>query len=775
MYRSQKVRKIYKDPTISLQLENNPLLGKNGQIFEKFLFESLISMYEQIVSDGNFYTSFETKNGVLHSWELVNKDISRLMEPFDFNIQFNKALESIPAYFRNFISEEAKSAIELEYKDKLNHILSVKKKQDITNARNKILRKLKNGVIINMSTQEVPTELVEEFREGKNFIKCLEDYGKEIDILRHRFLREEVTGLLNRMYYWGSKSMINLSRKNPIKDELKLFKWDTLESDIVNCLANNFFSDEDVIFLKNVVSLLEGEIPDLNLEKFQKHFKLSKNLVLVEADKGQGIVMMNKEDLLRVYERNDLKHNFIKTDIDEDDLVSDNLERRDQLSKLIPDDVYKNLSNKLKRSLIQPTGMAPIFRPLIKVHKLDEPSYKDINIVTARMVKSSSGAPHNCIAEVASKMTEPMINDLNEKILNDFGWKPAMKDCVEVYNRLNQDDILNPSERLIGLEGDAVDMYLMLDYDIICKDIDEILNFFEKDDDFKEFYNRAIETLMKVNYWRQPGGIFTVGPGGAKGFSIGCFLAANGSELIMIWREGTMLMVLKKLGLLDYVKLLSRYKDDFLLLLKWHPTQTIEIIKILCQSFPSSLNFKFKASPIRVDFVDQSLYINQENSNYVRLLRKAESSYDYPRKTTNMKHQTIYGTIHSCVRRSFERNTLDSDIRIEEDLYRLILKSRGFSKKDYNKVKTIVLDRKSNKVKKAKWDSQGKVFSGVVTYDRKSHCHKKVSRLVQKCGLPKKYQVPLPNRGKKIWQVYFKKRVYIRDMDLFMEKYNVKK
>ena len=359
---------------------------------------------------------------------------------------------------------------------------------------------------------------------------------------------------------------------------------------------------------------------------------------------------------------------------------------------------------------------------------------------------------------------------MNAKILEEFGWKPAMRDCVEVYNRLNQDDILHPSEKLIGLEGDAVDMYLMLDYDIISKDIDDILLYFEKDEDFKEFYTRAIETLMKINYWKQPGGIYTVGPKGAKGFSIGCFLAANGSELIMVWREGKMLMILKKRGLLKFVKLISRYKDDFLLLLIWDSIQTIEIIRVICQSFPTSLKFKFRASPVRIDFVDQSLYINQENSNYVRLLRKSESSYDYPRKTTNMKSQSIYGTIHNCVRRSYERNTLESDIRIEEEMYRLILRSRGFHNKDYYKIKKIVLDRKSQNIKKAKWDNNGKIFSGVVTYDKKSHSHKKVSRLIQSCGIPKKYQVPLPNRGKKIWQVYFKKRVFIRDMDQFLEK-----
>lgn len=233
-------------------------------------------------------------------------------------------------------------------------------------------------------------------------------------------------------------------------------------------------------------------------------------------------------------------------------------------------------------------------------------------------------------------------------------------------------------------------------------------------------------------------------------------------------------MILKQRGLLKLVKLLSRYKDDFLLLLSWHPTETIKIVQAVCEAFPSSLQFKFKISTVRVDFVDQSLYINQDQQNYVKLLRKAESSYDYPRKTTNMKSQTIQGTIHSCVRRSLERNTLESDVRLNEDLYRLILRKRGFKNVDYSKIKDIVIERKSSGKVKPKWDNKGKVFSGVVTFDKKSRCHTKISKMIQKCGLPKKYQAPLPNRGKNVWSTHFKKKVYISTMDSFLEKLQLK-
>ena len=737
-------------------------------LFIDQLFMGLKAMLDQIIDEGNYFTKFET-GPTLKSWDAINSDMQRLIEPFYFAVFYDKAINVIPTSQKASI-HCLRSEIEKLYQDELKEILEIKRKKDISKERLDIERKLEGGVIINMSDKTVPPELIEEFSNGKSFIRDLQDYGSEVDIKNHRFLREEIANLLNRMYFWGSNPDINLSRNRPIKDEVKMFHWKTLEHDIVCNLTSSYFSNDDVLFLKNITSLLEDSKPDLNLEKFQKTAKLHESLVLIEADKGQGIVLLRKDDLLRMYERNDKKHGFIKTDLTENDVVIDNLERRDYLASLIPKDVYENLDNKIKKSLIQPHGMAPIFRPLGKVQKLDCPSYKDIDIFSSRMIKSSSGAPHNVIAEVASKMTEPLINELNQNIVDEFGWKPAMQDCVEVFNRLSQDDIMQSPDKLIGIEGDAVDMYLMLDFEIIIKDIEEILEFFEKDEEFVEFYTKAVETLMRINYWRQPGGIYTVGPKGPNGFSIGCFLAANGSELVMVWREGRLLMLLKKKGLLKFVKLLSRYKDDFLLLLLWHPTETVKVVQAVCEAFPSSLQFKFKISTVRVDFVDQSLYINQSQQNYVKLLRKAESSYDYPRKTTNMKDATIYGTIHSCVRRSLERNTLESDVRLNEDLYRLILRKRGFKNTDYSKIRKVVLNRKSKGITKPKWDSKGKVFSGVITFDKKSRSHRKISKMLYGCGFPQKYQPPLPNRGKKIWQTYFKKRSYISDMDSFLEK-----
>ena len=145
--------------------------------------------------------------------------------------------------------------------------------------------------------------------------------------------------------------------------------------------------------------------------------------------------------------------------------------------------------------------------------------------------------------------------DLEEK----FGFKPAMRDCSEVYEMLNSDEVVNLEDFVIGFEFDAENMYLEMDHYIIEKDITEILEYFEKDNEFRRFFTESLEVLMSDNFFRQPGGIYTVGPNGSKGFSIGCFFASNGSDMGMVWREGKLLLKLFKLDLLKYIKVDSRY------------------------------------------------------------------------------------------------------------------------------------------------------------------------------------------------------------------------
>ena len=755
--------------------------SRAATVFSCALMDSLYLMEKQIRETGDFSESFETDFGVLGSFQEVENKLMKLVRPFQFEEEFINAIKMVRQSFEDCIYAEfiinainlVKDEITVIYKDTLNNIIKHKKKLDIKTEKDSICRKLNESVICNMSSNEINNETRNRFKNGRKWIgdleyqvpgKNLNQEGFSHDAI---FKRKELSRVLNRMYSWGGKQNKNLMRNFPKLEEDKIFRWDSLETDIIE-FSKNFLDLDDTIFLNNIIKNLENDNECFKLLKPAKTNKTPIDKVIIEADKNQGVTIMDKIDVLNMYDRNSIKHDYVKTDITEEDLVFDNLEKRDYLIGLIPKVIRDNLSGDLKAKINKPNGMAPIMRTLIKLQKLDKPSYKDKDVVQARMIKSSSGAPLNIVAEVLSELSTPLIEKLNMDLEEKIGFKPAMRDCAEVYQMLNSDKVLNMEEFCIGMEFDAVDMYLQMDHYIIEKDIIEILEYFEKDIEFKKFFTESLEVLMSHNFFRQPGGIYTIGPNGSRGFSIGCFFASNGSEMGMVWREGKLLMKLSKLDLLKYIKVDARYKDDGLLLLVWHPTKTMEVLRLVCEAYPESLKLKFKASTVKVDFVDQSLYMNFENKCHVKLLRKLEASYDCPRLGTNMSNTSALGTLYNYSRRVIERNTLKEDKIINDDLYRMIITKRGFKKYQYNKIKKIVIDRINNRRPKiTKWDKDGKIFPGVLTFDKRSRCHKKMLGIIKSCKLPKKYVKPLPTPGESVWKKEFKKKSFITSLDKF--------
>ena len=751
--------------------------------FSCTLLDSLYLMEVQIRETGDFSESFETDYGVLGSFEDVKLKLEKLVRPFQVDLEFENAIKMIKDSFPDTTYVEliinaihlVKEEIIDIYKITLNNIISLKKKLDIKAEKDNIIRKLNDSVIVNMSSSKISDRILQKYKNGRKWVGNIEylninedknPQGLSPDEI---FKRNELAGILNRMYAWGGKQDKNLMRNFPKLVEDKTFNWNSLERDLVDFSKNNLDLD-DINFLKNLSNNLENSKENFKLEKRSKDENTPKDKVLIEADKNQGIIMMDKIDVLNMYERNNKKHNYIRTELTEEDVVFDHLQKRDYLISLLPKVIKENLSGDLKDKINKPYGMVPIMRPLGKTQKLNNPSYKDKDVIQARMIKSSSGAPLNIVAEVMSELSTPLIDKLNMDLEEKFGFKPAMRDCSEVYDLLNSDEVINIEDFVIGFEFDAVDMYLQMDHYIIEKDIIEILDYFEKDEVFRRFFTESLEVLMSDNFFRQPGGIYTVGPNGSKGFSIGCFFASNGSDMGMVWREGKLLLKLFKLDLLKYIKVDSRYKDDGLLLLIWHPTKTMEILMLVCEAYPESLKLKFRASTVRVDFVDQSLYINHNNRCHVKLLRKKEASYDCPRLGSNMKQSSAFGTLYNYARRAIERNTLAEDRKINDDLYRMIITKRGFSLGHYNKIRKIVQDKINGKIpKRDKWSNEGKIFPGVLTFDKKSKCHKKLLGIIRKCKLPKKYTKPLPVPGKSVWKKEFNKKSFISKLDRFLE------
>ena len=767
--------------TGAFRIPNTRIVDRKGVLFLNSLFRDLEIMYREIEESGNVQILFETMFGVLGDWRRVREELCRMMEPYEVDNQIGRAIQVVEESFgldgcgldtkglswESFLGtvRNLDGCIKETYIGFLNKIIAFKGKVDNIEEKKNIVNRLEGNVIINLTNEKISQELLSQYANGGRFVTDLEAKSQDL------FMRQQYCNVLNRMYAFlvvNTSENAGLGRLDPNKKDRKLFNPETLEYDIKTFLPNPRLDVEDVGFLENIILEIEDNKRNLGLKPESKMVRPPDNMILVEADKNQGICLLYKDDLLKIYQRANEKHGFVSVDITAEELIRDHMERRDKLAALIPPEVLASLSLEELRSLYSPVGVTAVLRPMLKVHKFKNPSYLNIEEMSARFVKASNGAPLNVIAGILSKVTKPMIDSLNDLISSMFGFKPARLDCQEVFGVLNGEEIKKLGERCVGFEADASDMYLELRIDIVKKDVMEVLEFFGKSPEFVKFYMESLTTLMNNNYFEEPLGIFTSGCGGSRGFSIGCLYAADGSELVMVWRELRLLKLLRELDLMRFVRHISRYKDDFLLILVWDEMFTVEVLKLVSQAFPESLVLKFKASPIRVDFVDQSLYFMANGDTKVKLLRKPEASYDIPRKTSNVQKCIKLGTIHSYVRRSMERNSQIGDVEWNEGLYRMILKARGYSYREYRDIRRIVVNRKNEEKmeKKDRYERRsGKgFFAGCIEYDGKTRVHEKLIKSIKKCGIPEKYSKPISVPGRSIWKKEFTKRKFLTEM-----------
>ena len=202
-------------------------------------------------------------------------------------------------------------------------------------------------------------------------------------------------------------------------------------------------------------------------------------------------------------------------------------------------------------------------------------------------------------------------------------------------------------------------------------------------------------------------------------------------------------------------------------------------METICEVFPDCLKLKFKMSFSRVDFLDQSLYINNWDEDecnnfgsYVKMLRKKEAAYDIPRSGTNMEEPIKVGTIYCYVRRAMMRNSEDRDKLWNERLYVKILGSRGFGETRYKRLKRKILKRWENK---ENGGSEGKkkekkIYAGGITFDNRTKIHKKISKDIQANKIPSRFSNPITLPGKSRWKSQFKKKKFNQSLSDFNEK-----
>ena len=120
-----------------------------------------------------------------------------------------------------------------------------------------------------------------------------------------------------------------------------------------------------------------------------------------------------------------------------------------------------------------------------------------------------------------------------------------------------------------------------------------------------------------------------------------------------------------------------------------------------------------------------------------------------------------------------ERNSLMKDVYWNENLYKMILRARGYSYREYKDIRRIVVKRKDEeKVRNEgmrKKEYRKGFFAGCVEYDEKTKVHEELIKSIKNCGIPQKYSKPISVPGRNIWKKEFTKRKFLVEMKKYKD------
>ena len=736
------------------------LRGNERTLLKEFINDFLYGIHQLEAQDLNvsdYRIEFQTNRSLLLETSILNKKIETAMKPFLIEKNFQDSLCKITKPKLRLLCLQNKMLFMDEYTRRLNKITErVKLKHDGEENLN-IINKLKDSVIFDMTSNSFShTDLLMTFGNGKKWIDKLsvKDHKKLILL--------QATSALNVMYGKLLKCPYKINNRIVLKEDP--FNPDNFNKQLNKLRLFPSLDDEDRIFLTNIQVELNN-IGSFNFPKSSKKSKLPNDCLLIEADKGIGIAIINKSNLLDLYRRANKKHGFILSEMDTDSYIRFIVLERNKILKSMTHEIKSQLTKNILHGLEKDYGQLPILRPLLKLHKLDNPGHKDVNILTARLIKAGIDCPLNGVGAALSQLSKSVMKDARSYILKEFGIVVGLIDCDEAFNSISS---IKHNSTFLGIEADAQDMYIELIYPIVKIATHELLTILGRSNSFIYFFLEMLKLLMSFNYFLEPEGVYTTPKEGSQGFSIGCKYAADGSEIAMISYEIKILEKLKALNLLVFILFFHRYKDDLCIGISWDCSRTMEILQIIAEGYPESLILKFVVSPIFFDFVDIRSYIKADGSLSIKLLRKALATYDINRPNSNTTDFIKDSTFFSFIYRSNKRCNGNSNRMKQLIKSKFILRTRGFSTNKWNEIFNKVSYR-SLKIKKVvpvikKYKGR---YAGGFSFDKVSLLHVKMRDNFKKCGLPEKFnpQIALPHKS--IWNHYYSKAKLMEEMTEF--------
>ena len=275
----------------------------------------------------------------------------------------------------------------------------------------------------------------------------------------------------------------------------------------------------------------------------------------------------------------------------------------------------------------------------------------------------------------------------------------------------------------------------------------------------KDYIFNLIEVEMTRSYFKEPGGIFRT----LLGFSMGDHAAARGSEVILFSCEIDTYFVLVNVRVISVVKEHNRFRDD----IKIHVSGRLDMIlcalRLIIEGYPKEITLNVKTGIITGNFLNIRIYSDPTFTHpYTTILRKQHSRYNVIPPNSNTVEcfkkcasQTYYRMADTHCSTSQEKER-------QMDIIRLILRLKGFSGRQINKMKH---KRKKQRDSNSDKTLEKKKFVGTVTFDSLTNNHGRIKRIFKILNR-EKYYLPMSVPDIKLKQYIFSLRKMKRKLGI---------
>ena len=714
--------------------------------------------------DDRLSLKFSTHLGTLGNWNSVELKLIELKQLTEFDTVFNKLLETVKKekIIDHLMAGKTRliSALESEFSNLLSIMIKEKREAELINVESK----LTGSIIYNLTPfPEIPPVLEFAFSNGRKFIP----HYQEDSLRTSWFVDNQISSCITTMFKSQLSTMGHSINPRHLRE------------DLTTLATNPLLTVEDVSFIQNLLQNLDNLLPTLNSKEPGLDLKidtisnlkddLGNDLVLLESDKDQGVTLLSKDQALELYDRANEDNDYIAVDLTEKAYLKSFMAQRDKLLPVIPPEVSSLLTPALKRGLRAKKGSMATLRLLVKIQKLPEVHFKYFSQVKCRLIKASSSDPVGGVAAVLSTMTKPMIEDLKNLMLEEFGFVTGLNGCDEAFQLLNSKSKNSIFNKEMSYEADAVDLYLRISYSVAKSSIIKIFQLVNRPSGFRKFYLDCLTLVMFWNYFKEPKGIHTPNPNKDPCLSIGCKFAADGSEAVLLIYEYDILWVIRKSGLLMVIRLFCRFRDDLYIRLRGDIQETLEVLKSIAIGYPGTLDIKFKASQVYGEFLDISVVSFPEGIHQLELLRKPLSTYDFANSNSNTTQEIKNSALYSQQYRSIRRCNENSGERHQLKVGLLIASKRGFSKSLWTKLLKNVRSNSKNDRTSRVTKSYKKKYTGGFTFDRSTGSHVILRNLFVSSHLPSRNNKPINLPGKNVWSYFFTKRSFLKNVREYYE------